>query len=93
MRPDRCRVLAVLALVCVAGCAGLPPKPQPVKLATDAPLTVNGLTGDRGDWPAEKWWKHYGDPVLDQLIDRKIVECNARLQYGVKLLLTFDISL
>ena len=25
--------------------------------------------------------------VLDQLIDRKIVECKARLQYGVKLLL------
>src|SRR6202163_1942759 len=72
MRPHRCTVLALLALVCVAGCAGLPPKPQPVKLATDAPLTVNGLTGDRGDWPAEKRWKQYGDPVLDQLIDMAV---------------------
>ncbi len=59
----------MLALGCMAGCAGFPPKPQPVKLPTDAPLALNGLTGDRGDWPAEKWWKHYGDPVLDQLID------------------------
>jgi multidrug efflux system outer membrane protein len=69
MRPHRCTVLALLALAGVAGCAGLPPKPKPVKLPTDAPLTLSGLTGDQGDWPAEKWWKHYGDPVLDQLID------------------------
>jgi multidrug efflux system outer membrane protein len=69
MRPLRCTVLALLALACVAGCAGLPPKPAPVNLPTDAPLTLSGLTGDRGDWPAEKWWKHYRDPVLDQLID------------------------
>src|ERR1700676_5450020 len=72
MRPLRCTVLALLALAGVAGvggCAALPPKPKPVKLPTDAPLTLSGLTGDQGDWPAEKWWKHYGDPVLDQLID------------------------
>ena len=69
MRPRGGRVFAMLALGCVAGCAGFPPKPQPVKWPTDAPLTLSGLTGDPGDWPAEKWWKHYGDPVLDQLID------------------------
>ena len=69
MRPRCCRVLVLLALTYVAGCAGLPPKPQPVKLAADAPLTLSDLGTDRGDWPAEKWWQHYGDPVLDQLID------------------------
>jgi outer membrane protein, multidrug efflux system len=57
------------ALACVAGCAGLPPKPQAVRLPADAPLALSGLTGDRGEWPTEKWWEHYGDPVLDALID------------------------
>jgi multidrug efflux system outer membrane protein len=38
-----------------------------VKLPADAPLTLSGSTG-RGEWPAEKWWEHYGDPVLDRLI-------------------------
>jgi multidrug efflux system outer membrane protein len=56
-------------LICAAGCAGLPPKPQPVRLPASAPLTSNGLTDDHAVWPAEKWWTHYGDPVLDQLID------------------------
>jgi multidrug efflux system outer membrane protein len=55
------------ALACGAGCAGLPPKPPAVKLPADAPLTLSGSTG-RGEWPAEKWWEHYGDPVLDRLI-------------------------
>jgi len=65
----RCTVGVAAALVFGAGCAGLPPKPQPVKLPTDAPLTLSGFTNDRADWPAEKWWQRYGDPVLDQLID------------------------
>jgi outer membrane protein, multidrug efflux system len=69
MKPRRCTGLVMVALACAAGCAGLPPKPQPVKLPADAPLTLAGLTEDRGDWPAEKWWQRYGDPVLDQLID------------------------
>jgi len=56
------------ALACGAGCAGLPPKPPAVKLPADAPLTLSGHTGGRGEWPTEKWWEHYGDPVLDRLI-------------------------
>jgi len=69
MTRRRCTVAVAAALAHLAGCAGLPPKPQPVKLPVDAPLTLSGLSVDRSDWPAEKWWKHYGDPVLDRLID------------------------
>jgi outer membrane protein, multidrug efflux system len=69
MRLRGCTIGVTAVLVFGAGCAGLPPKPQPVKLPVDAPLTLSGLTSDRGDWPAEKWWKHYGDPVLDELIE------------------------
>jgi multidrug efflux system outer membrane protein len=56
------------ALACGSGCAGLPPTPSAVKLPADAPLTLSDSTGDRGEWPAEKWWEHYGDPVLDALV-------------------------
>jgi multidrug efflux system outer membrane protein len=69
MRLRRCTLAVVAVLVVGAGCAGLPPKPRPVKLPTEAPLTLSGLTNDRADWPAEKWWKKYRDPVLDELID------------------------
>jgi outer membrane protein, multidrug efflux system len=65
----RCKFAVAAALAFGAGCAGLPPKPQPVKLPGDAPLALRGLTNERAEWPSEKWWTHYGDPVLDQLID------------------------
>jgi multidrug efflux system outer membrane protein len=58
---------AILAALWVGGCAGLPPKPAPVKLANEAPLSDIGADG--GEWPAPDWWKRYHDPTLDQLID------------------------
>ena len=69
MRPCLGTGFMMAALTYAAGCAGLPPKPPPVELPADAPLSLSGLAGERGDWPAEKWWTQYGDPVLDQLID------------------------
>ncbi len=69
MRPRLGGGFVMVALTYAAGCAGLPPTPPPVKLPLDAPLSLSGLAGERGDWPAEKWWTQYGDPVLDQLID------------------------
>jgi multidrug efflux system outer membrane protein len=59
---------AVLALaVLAAGCAGLPPKPQPAKLPAEAPL--RGLAAEGGAWPSADWWKRYHDPDLDRLMD------------------------
>jgi multidrug efflux system outer membrane protein len=63
----RLRAVVVLAAACVAGCVGLPPKPRPVQLPTDAPLS--DLPADGGAWPARDWWKRYRDPDLDKLID------------------------
>jgi outer membrane protein, multidrug efflux system len=65
------RALAFAAWIALcAGCAGLPPKPQPVTLKTDAPLTDEFAGG--GSWPAADWWKQYRDPTLDQLIDQAL---------------------
>jgi multidrug efflux system outer membrane protein len=63
----RLRAMLVLAAACIAGCAGLPPKPQPVILPTDAPLS--DLAAGGGVWPARDWWKRYRDPDLDKLIE------------------------
>jgi len=59
--------LAITAAACavLAGCAGIPQKPQAVPLPTRAPLS--DLAG-HGDWPAAQWWKKYDDATLDQLI-------------------------
>jgi multidrug efflux system outer membrane protein len=54
----------------IAGCAGLPPKPKPVVLQSDAPLS-DGL-GAGGVWPAADWWKQYQDPTLDRLVEMAI---------------------
>lgn len=58
----------------LAGCIGLPPKPQPVTLPAEAPLG-DAPPGDAppgaaaaGAWPAHDWWKSYGDSDLDQIV-------------------------
>jgi multidrug efflux system outer membrane protein len=58
---------ALLGVLALAGCAGLPQKPQAVQLPTAAPLS--DLEHDGSTWPAPDWWRHYGDPTLDRLID------------------------
>jgi multidrug efflux system outer membrane protein len=58
----------VIAIV-LAGCAAPPAKLDPPKLQDDVPLA--GLQATvRGDWPAAQWWQGYGDPQLDELIER-----------------------
>jgi outer membrane protein, multidrug efflux system len=61
----------LLLAVSLVGCAGLPPKPPPVKLPTEAPLSE--LHTDGGSWPAADWWTRYGDATLDQLIHMALV--------------------
>ncbi len=63
----RRRRAALLLSTLIAGCAGLPPKPQPVALPAEAPLS--DVSGAGGAWPAPEWWTQYRDPALDQLID------------------------
>lgn len=61
------RICAPLAVAVCTGCAGMPPKPQSVILKTEAPVADWG--GAEGTWPQAEWWRQYGDPTLDRLIE------------------------
>ena len=56
-----------VVLMTLLGCAGIPPKPRPVVLPSEAPFSEQNVT--HGQWPREQWWRAYRDPSLDQLID------------------------
>lgn len=66
-RPSILRPLLFLVAATVTACTGLPGKPKPAVLATEAPLS--DFKSDAAAWPDEKWWTRYQDPDLDQLID------------------------
>lgn len=57
---------SLVTLLAVAGCAGLPVKPQASVLPKSVPLTD---VEAGGQWPAQDWWIRYHDETLNQLID------------------------
>ena len=60
----------VTGLLMLAGCASRPP-PTPARQAK-APTayeTQAAFSAPAADWPADGWWKRYGDPQLDALMD------------------------
>jgi multidrug efflux system outer membrane protein len=61
------RASVLAAALSMSGCVGLPSKPRPAALPTQAPLS--DYAGEHGTWPAPDWWKRYHDATLDQLID------------------------
>jgi len=69
-------VAALSAALLVAGCAsphGL--KPQATMTGADSLKASDSLAAgqlDANAWPAKDWWKRFGDPQLDQLIDEAL---------------------
>jgi efflux transporter, outer membrane factor (OMF) lipoprotein, NodT family len=62
-------VLAVATLLALAACAGTPNRLGSPTLRDNVPLA--GLQASvRPGWPAASWWRQYGDPQLDGLMDR-----------------------
>jgi NodT family efflux transporter outer membrane factor (OMF) lipoprotein len=71
--------LAWMALVATAGaitlcaCASLPPvTPARLAKAPQAYETAQTFAAPAVEWPADAWWKAYGDPQLDSLIDQAL---------------------
>jgi multidrug efflux system outer membrane protein len=66
--PGSRTALAAAMLLMLAGCASVPARLGEPALRDDVPLA--GLqTPARADWPAAQWWRQYGDPQLDTLMD------------------------
>ncbi len=64
-------VVAIPTLLALAGCApdlGEAPRVQPPTAYADA----RSFAAPAADWPSDAWWKAYGDPQLDQLIDEAL---------------------
>ncbi len=71
MRRQNCQLLGMTLLAaCAAACAWVPHKQAPVQLNTMAPLAGLDLGTHGGAmWPDAKWWQHYSDPTLNQIVD------------------------
>lgn len=69
--PAKVRPLLVAAPLLLAACA-----PELATLPAPTPLSdyqvAESLKAERGAWPEGNWWKAYGDPVLDGLIEEAL---------------------
>jgi hypothetical protein len=64
-------ITACAAALCA--CASLPPPPPPRQAKTpEAYETARSFAAPTGEWPVDAWWKAYGDPQLDSLIDQAL---------------------
>jgi NodT family efflux transporter outer membrane factor (OMF) lipoprotein len=75
----KCRVRAgvrstiTLPLIGLAACATVPKLGARAQLASVATLrTERSFAGTPSAWPTDLWWKDFGDPQLDQLIDEAL---------------------
>jgi NodT family efflux transporter outer membrane factor (OMF) lipoprotein len=74
--PSRFLLLPPLlaALLALGGCVSSSDKAQGVAIEP-ARLGLDESAADaRTDWPAAQWWKAFGDPQLDALIDRALAD-------------------
>ncbi len=80
---QRSRPLTALLLagVSAAACASVPDlgsAPQPRDAATYA--ASESFAAPAAEWPVDKWWRAYGDPQLDTLIEEALADSPSLLQ-------------
>jgi len=76
------------ALLVLWGCAPMPADRAALAepLAATRPASSQSLAGPRADWPADAWWRAYGDAQLDALVAEALADAptlaaaRARLQ-------------
>jgi len=71
-----CRLALGAAILLLTGCVSMGPQPTPARLNVDAAahstrtLSAQALSASApASWPVQDWWRAYGDPQLDQLVD------------------------
>ena len=78
---------SALGAVLLSSCASLPPATAAREAkATDAYATTVAFTAPVADWPGDGWWKRYGDPQLDALMDEAIKSSPTLAQAEARLL-------
>jgi len=71
----RLSIIAPIAALALAGCVdrgGWRPAPQLAPQALTADRTLAETKVDASAWPADAWWRGYGDPQLDALVDEAL---------------------
>ena len=67
------RAALLLPALLTGACASIPNLgPKPEMQAATAYASAASFAAARADWPAEGWWKRYGDAQLDRLIDEAL---------------------
>jgi NodT family efflux transporter outer membrane factor (OMF) lipoprotein len=63
------RAALLLPLLLASACASVPNLgPKPVPSAESDYASTASLSGPQSAWPADGWWRRYGDAQLDQLM-------------------------
>ena len=67
------RLTLLSALLLLAGCVSMGPQSQRASLNLDAApnssRAIDSLTIEAAAWPAQDWYRAYGDPQLDRLVE------------------------
>jgi NodT family efflux transporter outer membrane factor (OMF) lipoprotein len=65
--------IGVLMVSVLAGCAAIPSLPSPSQIKVpDQYQTAASFSAPETAWPKDEWWRAYGDPQLDALIDEAL---------------------
>ncbi len=67
------RLALVSAMLVLGGCVSMGAQPQLARLNGDAARNssraIGSLATETAAWPAQDWWRAYGDAQLDRLVD------------------------
>jgi NodT family efflux transporter outer membrane factor (OMF) lipoprotein len=67
------RLSGLVAALLLGGCISVPNLgPAPKLTAAESLASARSLDAPAADWPTDSWWKAYGDPQLDALIDEAL---------------------
>ena len=68
------RLAAGSVVLALSGCMSMGPQPTHAPLrddvAADSSRAIGSLAIHEAAWPAQDWWRAYGDPQLDRLVER-----------------------
>jgi NodT family efflux transporter outer membrane factor (OMF) lipoprotein len=82
-------IKSLLLLGCVtalSACASIPDLgARPQRIEATALAADQAFAAPRGDWPAADWWRSFGDPALDSLIDEALAGSPDVAQAGARL--------